>query len=254
VTVIIDATSGLQNASTAAFLTYTVYTSVETGAVSTDFSLPVELSSFDVKSDLGFAVLNWITESEFENAYWIIERKAVTRPEYEAIKSGKMGISETAAVYAEATRIEGRGSIPSRTEYVFVDSLVQVGEIYVYRLADVSYSGVVTYHKAVFVELTAPMSYELLQNYPNPFNPNTTIEYRIPKISEIELKVYNILGQEVVTLEKGIKKAGFYKLEWNGRNRWDHQVASGIYVYLISAKSVDGTRQFNKVHKMVLIK
>jgi hypothetical protein len=254
VTVIIDETSGLQNASVGTFLTYTVYTSVETGAVSTDYSLPVELSSFEVKSDLGFAVLNWITESEFENAYWIIERKSVAKPEYEAIKSGKLKISETAESFAEAARLEGRGNSPLRSEYVFVDSLVQVGEIYAYRLADVSYSGIMTYHKVVFVELSAPMTYELLQNYPNPFNPNTTIEFRIPKVSEIELKVYNILGQEVITLEKGIKKAGFYKLQWNGRNRWDHQVASGIYLYLISAKSVDGTQQFNKVHKMVLIK
>jgi hypothetical protein len=254
VTLIISETAGLQNASYTSPLRYYAYTSVETGLDSVDFSLPVELSSFEVKSDLGNAVLNWVTESEFENAYWIIEKKAVTKSEYDAIKKGELNLAETASVFSESARIEGRGNSPSRSEYVFVDSLVQVGEIYAYRLADVSYSGVTTFHKAVFVELTAPMSYELLQNYPNPFNPNTTIEFRLPKASDIELKIFNILGQEVITLEKGIKKAGFYKLEWNGRNRWNHQVASGIYLYLITAKSVDGKQEFKQVNKMVLIK
>lgn len=62
---------------------------------------------------------------------------------------------------------------------------------------------------------TALNKYQLLQNFPNPFNPSTTIKYSIPKISFVNLKVYNILGKEIKTLINEEKSAGTYEVEFN---------------------------------------
>jgi hypothetical protein len=88
-----------------------------------------------------------------------------------------------------------------------------------------------------------PVSDHLYQNYPNPFNPATIIGYRLSAVSNVELKVYNILGQEVITLVSERQKAGLHQVEWNGDD-----FSSGIYYYQIKAGD------FYQVKKMVLIK
>jgi len=94
-----------------------------------------------------------------------------------------------------------------------------------------------------------PDKYNLYQNYPNPFNPHTNIEYRISEISEIELKVYNLLGQEVQTMFKGIKSAGKYTIKFSGSN-----IPSGIYFYRLSTKNLKtGVTNF-ETKKMILFK
>lgn len=76
--------------------------------------------------------------------------------------------------------------------------------------------------------------FELSQNYPNPFNPFTTIHFEIPKQSHVILKVYNLLGQEIVTLVDEIKQAGNYEVKFNTEN-----VSSGVYFYqLIAGNSI----------------
>ncbi len=88
-----------------------------------------------------------------------------------------------------------------------------------------------------------PTEYLLYQNYPNPFNPVTTIKYAIPKNVNVELKVFNILGQEVKTLVNETKNPGYYEVQFNAGN-----FASGVYLYRIIAG------EFIKTGKMILIK
>jgi len=88
-----------------------------------------------------------------------------------------------------------------------------------------------------------PSKFELSQNYPNPFNPTTYINYSIPKSGLVTLKVYNILGQEVATLQSGFQKAGMYKVNFNSV-----QLASGVYLYRLDANG------FSQVKKMILMK
>ncbi|MCX6164344.1 MAG: T9SS type A sorting domain-containing protein, partial [Ignavibacteriae bacterium] len=96
---------------------------------------------------------------------------------------------------------------------------------------------------------STPYIYNLYQNYPNPFNPNTNIEYKISEISKIELKVYNLLGQEVETMFKGIKNAGKYTIRFFGSN-----LPSGIYFYRLSTKNLKtGVTNF-ETKKMILLK
>jgi len=93
-----------------------------------------------------------------------------------------------------------------------------------------------------------------MQNYPNPFNPSTTIRFSVPKESFVSLKVYNILGQEVVTIAEEFKNVGTFNATWNGRNNAGNQVASGMYLYRIEAKPADGTQPFTSLKKMILLK
>ncbi|MGE5431678.1 MAG: T9SS type A sorting domain-containing protein, partial [Syntrophomonadaceae bacterium] len=82
-------------------------------------------------------------------------------------------------------------------------------------------------------------TYRLCQNYPNPFNPTTTISYLIPEQSNVELKVYNMLGCEVTTLVSKMQNAGEYRLHFDGSN-----LPSGIYIYTIRAGQYRASKKF----------
>ncbi len=80
---------------------------------------------------------------------------------------------------------------------------------------------------------SALKTFSLLQNYPNPFNPSTTIEYTLPKAGDVELKIFDINGKLVRTLENSFKETGYHKTIWDGKNEMRQTVASGAYVYQV---------------------
>ncbi|MDD4050865.1 MAG: FlgD immunoglobulin-like domain containing protein [candidate division Zixibacteria bacterium] len=82
---------------------------------------------------------------------------------------------------------------------------------------------------------TLPTAFELFQNYPNPFNPTTSIRFDLAAPSRVTLAIYNILGQEVIRLADGDFPAGSHAVVWDGRGGDGRTVASGIYIYRISA-------------------
>ncbi len=88
-----------------------------------------------------------------------------------------------------------------------------------------------------------PQEYKLNQNYPNPFNPTTAISYQLSAISEVQLVIYNVLGQKVATLVNEKQQAGFYTVRWNAS-----AFANGVYFYQIRAE------KFVQVRKMILMK
>lgn len=91
--------------------------------------------------------------------------------------------------------------------------------------------------------VSAPLAYQLSQNYPNPFNPTTRIAFTIPKSGNVELKVFNMLGQEVATLVDGTMTAGSHFVSFNAQG-----LASGVYFYRLIAGTYTSTM------KMVLMK
>ena len=99
-----------------------------------------------------------------------------------------------------------------------------------------------------------PTTFALEQNYPNPFNPTTTIRFNLPTRANVSLSIYNVLGQKVITLTQGELSAGYFSVEWNGRNEVGAQVASGLYFYRIEAKPKDGAETFVQIKKMLLLK
>ncbi len=88
-----------------------------------------------------------------------------------------------------------------------------------------------------------PKSISLGQNYPNPFNPSTMISYRLSVTSLVSLKVYDVLGREVMTLVNEVKKPGIYEVKFDG-----NALSSGVYFYRLAAGDDTETK------KMVLVK
>jgi hypothetical protein len=93
------------------------------------------------------------------------------------------------------------------------------------------------------VNPNVPSSFKLQQNYPNPFNPSTMIEYSIPKESFVDLRVYDIIGNETATLVNEYLSAGTYRADFNAAD-----LPSGIYIAKLTAGS------FTKSIKMTLLK
>jgi hypothetical protein len=92
-------------------------------------------------------------------------------------------------------------------------------------------------------DVKVPSLFSLEQNFPNPFNPTTKIKYQIPELSFVTLKVYDMLGSEVVTLVNEEHKIGNYEIEFNAE-----QLPSGIYFYKLQ------TPNFTQTKKMILLK
>ena len=88
-----------------------------------------------------------------------------------------------------------------------------------------------------------PTEFALHENYPNPFNPTTTLRFDLPNISDVNLTIYNMLGQKVKTFNMRSTPAGYHSIKWNASN-----LSSGIYFLIISSKDITET------HKLVLIK
>jgi len=89
-----------------------------------------------------------------------------------------------------------------------------------------------------------PQLFELKQNYPNPFNPITTITYQIGKASNVELSVYNILGQNIATLVSKKQTEGTYNVQWDATG-----FSSGVYFY-----KLETDKGFTNTKKLVLLK
>jgi hypothetical protein len=92
-------------------------------------------------------------------------------------------------------------------------------------------------------EINIPAEFSLNQNYPNPFNPSTRIQYQVSSISQVLLKVYEVLGNEVATLVNKEKSVGSYEVNFDASG-----LTSGIYFYTINAGS------FVETKKMILLR
>ena len=96
---------------------------------------------------------------------------------------------------------------------------------------------------------TLPAAFSLADNFPNPFNPATTIKYALPQAADVELTVYNVVGQPVRTLVAEHQSAGHYVVEWDATNDSGYSLSSGMYFYRLQAGE-----EFHEVKKMLLIK
>lgn len=198
-----------------------------------DVTLPVELASFNVAALPGNkgVQLTWRTESEVDNAFWYIEKKA-----------GQ-------GSFQRIHKMPGQGSKSSATDYSYVDSNILPGNTYTYRLVDVAYNGAMEIHAEKSVLLSAlPEKFELAQNYPNPFNPDTRIKYQLARQSHVRLTVYNAMGQKIRTLVSKKQEAGSYEVKWDGRDQKGIPVSSGLYFYVIK------TDAFKASRKMILMR
>ncbi len=99
-----------------------------------------------------------------------------------------------------------------------------------------------------------PEEYALHGNYPNPFNAVTTIRYDLPEDSFVVLKIYDLMGREIRILINFKQAAGFKTILWDGKDNYGNKVSSGVYIYFLSAKSIESNKQFHKTMNMVLLR
>lgn len=186
--------------------------------------IPVELTSFTASGSGSDVILNWSTATELNNYGFEIQR------------------SVSASEFMTVGFVAGSGTTTETKNYRFVDANLVSGS-YSYRLKQVDFDGTFSYSNEVSADVSAPMQFELAQNYPNPFNPGTNIKFTLPQSSEVTLKVYNALGQEVASLINRFMEAGSHTINFNATS-----LNSGIYFYRLNAG------QFSEVRKMTLIK
>ena len=202
--------------------------------------LPVELTSFSASVEGAKVNLNWQTATEVNNYGFEIERSSVGTTHELSLQWEKIGF------------VEGHGNSNSPKQYTYRDDkasevLGNLGGLdgkLQYRLKQIDFDGKFEYTSVVEVGVNnLPTEFSLSQNYPNPFNPNTSIEYSVPSNEYVSLKVYDILGNEIVTLVNEQKEAGNYEVNFDASN-----FVSGVYIYRLTL----GNKYLSK--KMILIK
>ena len=202
---------------------------------SIDAALPVTLSSFTARGDREMVVLEWTTESEWDNQGFYIHRREQTLKDFQPLTT---------------EIIPGAGSSSQGHHYSWIDRDVEPGRTYWYRLISEDLSGQTHVYEPVSASAleSLPQSFALSQNYPNPFNPETWIEYRLPETSRVTINIYNVTGQLVQQLEDGDLPAGAYRTRWDGRDLNGSPAASGVYFCRMKTAAFTGTI------KMILLK
>ncbi|MFZ1461311.1 MAG: T9SS type A sorting domain-containing protein, partial [Ignavibacteria bacterium] len=190
-----------------------------------DNPLPVELASFTSAISGRNVTLNWSTVSELNNSGFDIEKSIVK--------------GQTSEGWSKIGFINGSGTISEPQNYSFTDKNLATGK-YKYRLKQIDFNGNFEYFElAEEISIGIPDKYELSQNYPNPFNPVTNLEYGIAKLGFVSLKIYDVLGRELVTLVNEIKEPGYYKIKFNAGN-----LSSGVYFYRMEAGDFVTVKKF----------
>ena len=173
--------------------------------------VPVELTSFTGKFENNRVYLNWQTASELNNLGFEVEKKTSNNSDWVVI-----GFKQ------------GKGTTTDIQNYTFVDEALSINaeKIY-YRLKQIDYNGVSTYSNEVEVLSSfVPNDLVLDQNYPNPFNPSTKISFGLPQKSNVVLRVFNSLGEQVAQLANESLEAGTHSYNFDAS-----KLTSGIYIY-----------------------
>jgi len=187
--------------------------------------IPVELTSFTASVTGKSVALNWTTATELNNSGFEIQR-SIDNANWNAISF-----------------IRGRGTTSSLAEYSYIDNSISAGK-YFYRLKQVDFNGSYEFSNIVEVFVGIPKGFVLEQNYPNPFNPSTIIKFGFDKSTNTSLKVYDVLGNEVVNLFNENAEAGrIYEIDFNASG-----LSSGVYYYKLSGDNK------TEIKKMLLLK
>lgn len=196
---------------------------------SPNFVIPVELISFSASIINNQVSLSWATATEINNGGFEIERSI------DNINFQNIGF------------VPGFGTSSEIHNYEYNHQENAPGNYY-YRLKQTDYDGTYEYSKVIEVEISVPLFFELSQNHPNPFNPSTTIEFSIPFESNVNLKLFNLLGEEISIITQGFFTAGQHQINFNARN-----LASGNYLYSLETADVQGTI-LRQTKKMTILK
>jgi len=191
--------------------------------------VPVELNNFTANVSDGKVQLSWQTASELNNQGFEIQRRSPSPNP--SLREGALDNWRTIGF------VSGKGTTSETNFYSFKDNPNESG-LYNYRLKQIDFDGSYEYSNEVEANFIFANDFRLSQNYPNPFNPSTTIEYQIPQSSFVTIKVYDVLGKEVVTLINEEKPAGIHEVNFEPKD-----LTSGLYLYKIKAGGFEQTRK-----------
>jgi hypothetical protein len=186
--------------------------------------LPVELVSFTASLNKNAVMLNWKTATEVNNYGFEVERS----------QRSEVGGENN---WEKIGFVKGNGNSNSPKSYSFSDATPPCGKV-LYKLKQIDIDGIYKYSIVVEVNVDAPSQFVLEQNYPNPFNPTTKIKFDLPKESNVTLKIFNMLGQEVITLVNKVMLPGHQEVIFNAS-----ELASGMYIYRIQAGNFVQTKK-----------
>lgn len=183
-------------------------------ATTGEVPLPIELISFQVlRLNVHKVKLIWQTSSEINSNRFEVERRFYS-------EKGSSHWETIGIVHAA-----GNSSLPQN--YSFIDSKAFGSSKIYYRVRMIDNDGAFKYSDEIEFDNT-PNKFELFQNYPNPFNPITKIEFDIPASHQVNLSVYNLLGEKVVDLVNNFLEPGTYSVTFDGQN-----LSSGFYIYML---------------------
>jgi hypothetical protein len=201
---------------------------VDMGVHESDGSpLPVELASFDARSDGEEIHLSWQTVSETDNARFEVQRTKEGHRQWHTVG-----------------RVEGAGTITESRSYQFVDQNLPYADRFRYRLKQVDVDGTVHYSTPVSVRLGV-MELTLKPLSPNPVRQQVTVRYALPESEdrqEVRLHLYDTLGRTVRTLEYGTARVGRQQQQVDVSG-----LPSGTYFLRLSTETADRTRKLTIV-------
>lgn len=189
-----------------------------------DGSTAVQLSMFAaMELEDGRVSVRWRTESEESCLRWEVERSGDPNSNYQLLGT-----------------VPGQGSTTQPTDYRYDDESELEPGTYYYRLGQVDLDGGKRYFGPVSLsyQWRVPAEAGVSGARPNPFNQTTTISYQTTTSGPVSLKVYNVYGQLVRTLESGQKPAGYHRARWDGRNDRGEAVSAGVYLVRLEGQGL----------------
>lgn len=190
--------------------------------------IPVELTSFEAKTNGNVVNVSWTTATEVNNKGFQLV----------VFKENKK---------VNEVWIDGNGTTTKQNLYS-VDLKLDLGN-YIVVLNQYDFDGSQKLSKEIELSIDVPVNFSLSQNFPNPFNPETVIAFALPSESRITLKVFDILGKEVMKIAEGFYAKGNYKFSFDGKN-----LTSGVYLYRLESYDLNGKKNGFGVRKMILSK
>ncbi len=195
------------------------------------FFIPVELESFTAQLLENKVLLNWVTATEINNSGFDVQ------------------YSNDNQNFNSIAFVPGFGTTTEKHNYTYTIENLNNG-IHYFRLKQIDYDGTETFTNVVEVSIENSIVKEfyLEQNYPNPFNPTTKISWQSPVGCWQSLKVYDLLGNEVVTLVDEYREAGKYEIDFDAaETSRGVSFPSGIYIYKLQAGDFISTKKLTLI-------